>query len=81
MNIPFQSRTHPGTAPVRRRRVRSVTETGYQSDEAVQIWYGLGFPLVTFCCWLTGLLLLHPWTGFVIGLAISFIVGARLMKK
>jgi hypothetical protein len=65
--------------PVRRRRSRVATDTGSHSSEAVSIWYGLGFPLVTFCCWLGGLLLLHPWAGFFVGLGISFVVGSRLI--
>jgi uncharacterized membrane protein len=79
MNLPLHARTHSVTAPVRRRRVRAVTETSSQSGEAVSIWFGLGLPLVTFGSWLAGLLFLHPWLGFFLGLAISFFVGSRLI--
>jgi hypothetical protein len=80
MNISLQSRTRSNSTTVRRRSIPATAQTSAESDEAVNVWYGIGLPLLTFCFWLAGLILLHPWAGFLLGLALSFFIGARLMR-
>jgi hypothetical protein len=60
------------------RRPDDLGEPGSNANEAVSLWFALGFPIVTFVFWLTGMLLLHPWIGFACGLIVSFLVGSRL---
>jgi hypothetical protein len=52
-----------------------------RTPESVTLWFALGLPLITFCCWLLGLLLLHPWAGFLIGLAFGVLGRDYIVRK
>lgn len=52
-----------------------------EAGEGATLWFALGLPIFTFFCWLMGLLLLHPWVGFLTGLAVSVLVARRLVSK
>lgn len=52
-----------------------------EAGEGATLWFALGFPVLTLFCWLTGLLLLHPYIGFLTGLAISALIARRLTSK
>lgn len=52
-----------------------------EAGEGVTLWFALGFPMLTFFCWLAGLFLLHPWAGFVTGIVASIFIGKRLIAK